>query len=154
MHPILSSFVAAMLSIHALLGCCWHHAQGCEVCDSVKHEAVSPELALLTTCCQHAAEAGRHDLDRSGHDQHAGQEQPHRAPCKCQIECRGTCAYLLTPRALTGDQKSTLSDCVAMIVPAITTGQSALPLSWPLGNSPANSEPPVRLHLLHQILLI
>lgn len=146
MHPILSSFVAAMLSIHALLGCCWHHAHGCIVCELVMHEAASPQVSPKASCCHHEHNAAPHEPSH--------QDPTHQAPCECQIDCRGTCAFLPTPRAPAIDRDSAPADCFVACLPAIATSRIGPSLSWQFGSGPAQLEPPLRLHLLHQILLI
>jgi hypothetical protein len=74
-------------------------------------------------------------------------------PCKCPLECQGFCTYLPV-------EKSQI-DSPYLIVPLelATLHLSACSLqlgqiSWERARDPIVWEPPLRLHLLHQIMLI
>ena len=137
MHPIFSSLFAAALLGHALLGCCWHHAYRCVRCETTAAE-VSPAMA----CCRHHA------------DEHQRTDQVPAGPCKCHFECCGPCTYLPTPKAPTEKHGS---DSPIGIVPpssALTAHLDAASAVGQFAGSPGHAEPPLRLHLLHQILLI
>jgi hypothetical protein len=151
MHAIISSFVAAILSIHALLGCCWHHARGCEVCETTIRGVASSEVSPETSCCHHVTGHRPQPDDACG----GGHRPSHSGPCKCRIDCCGSCAFLPAPRALEIAQVSGHGDdCLVACLPAIMAGPSTPSLFWRLVSGPTPMEPPLRLHLLHQILLI
>src|SRR4029453_1998954 len=128
MHRALSSLMAAVLFIHAAFGCCWHHAHLC-----VQHGAVlaAPEP---TGCCHH-----RH---------HEGRER-RQLPCDCQIECQGTCAYVLPQKVRLDAPQSVASlDLIAAL--PLLAGAPIASASWSdMGDGPAAAAPPLRLHLLH-----
>jgi hypothetical protein len=53
--------VAATLSAHLLMGCCWHHAHACD-----NHEASNPAVSTAEKCHEEhspcdGVDAGRHD---------------------------------------------------------------------------------------------
>jgi hypothetical protein len=133
MHAILASLMAAVVSIQALLGCCWHHARLCAQCEPAV-KTVQPKAC----CHRHQAKA----TDEPG--------QP--KPCNCRIECEGLCTYL--PPQKTHIDVAPLPvafDCVA-ILPARAESHPAP--AWEPSGGPAPAGPPLRLHLMHQILLI
>ncbi len=134
MQVLLSNSTALVLLVHALLGCCWHHAPAC-------HEPEA-EPAAAVACCSHH----QHAEDGCGHTP--------VEPCKCKLECHGICTYL-------PPQKTSL-DAPELIVPfdfvALTLATSHLSASpeasWDAAISPGSSGCAHRLHLLHQVLLI
>lgn len=135
MHAILSIITAATLFIHALFGCCWHHAHSCVRCEMASAEA-SPVAGGCK--CHHGSQP---DQQPSG-------------PCNCQFECKGVCTYL--------PPQKTVADCPELGVPfssvAIVSVLADRHLSavgvWEQTCGQLATEPPLRLHLLHQILLI
>ena len=154
MHTILSSLVAAALSILALLGCSWHRVHGCAVCETTQRGGASPEVSPAMCCCQHDAHHDEDDCSQAGDAQRGGHGPSHQAPCKCQIDCCGTCAFLPSSRAVSLDRQSAPSDYVAATLPVLATSQSTRAMSRLLGSGWTRGTPPLRLHLLHQILLI
>jgi hypothetical protein len=148
MHAILSTLVAATLLAHVLLGCCWHHAHGCVICESEKPDAASPEEAPTATCCRHDAHQDKYNQDGHDLDQHAGHEQPRQGPCKCQIDVAAQCS---AHSSGIGRSRVCLRPPRGFPV-ALATGQSVEAVR---GRScPAQTEPLPRLHLMHQIPLI
>jgi hypothetical protein len=133
MRTVFCSLLCNSLLIHAVLGCCWHDAHDAAACDGSL-----PSLAADADCC--------HDGD-SATDEHGPQ-----VPCKGHPDCHGLCNYLPV-------QKTGFDNCLdhmvidfAVDVPA-ASGSQISALSFAAGPS-EYYPPPIRLHLLHQILLI
>jgi hypothetical protein len=133
MRIFFSSLVAASLLIHAVLGCCWHHAQDLSGCgDTVAEQAVD------AGCCHH---------DHG--DQDHG--QPSHAPCKGH--CQGLCTYLPVQKTQLDHQQLHAALDFAIIAPA--TGDAQIAAGFCLARAHETAaQPPLRLHLFHQILLI
>jgi hypothetical protein len=126
MRNLLSNLTAALLALHTVLGCCWHHEHRCTEACSLAAAAESP-----CHCDGPTASSPSH--------QHHG---PH--------ECQGAvCSFVGQIKPLSHDL---LSQAVAM--PAIDGVEVVLPAGWgrffvrdALMSSP-------RLHLVHKVLLI
>ena len=93
-----------------------------------------------TECCEH------HHQDRG--------DLPNEQPDNCCVHCEGTCVYTL-PQKVQPDSPLVLAWAnLELTTPSITIAhvQSA---SWlAVSESKRAAEPPLRLHLLHQLLLI
>src|SRR5437588_1471402 len=74
MQAFVANLTAALLFIHTVFGCCWHHAHHCE------HSS--------TAAIAHGANCG-HD------HQHDGDAEQQERPCGCKVECLGTCIYVV-----------------------------------------------------------
>lgn len=139
MQAFFSPTIAAVLLIHAVFGCCWQHARQAIV-------AEHPGSAAASACCPHG-HASSHEHSVPG------------KPCDCRWECHGTCVYLAEKSSL--ELPLLVADLhgIAML-PAMS--QSAelilvgqLSNGWGSnGSGPLCAQPPLRLHLLNQILLI
>ena len=133
MRAAFSSLVSASLLIHAVLGCCWHHAHAGELLSS---ESVAGEPR---DCCHHGA---------------APAEHPSPSPCNDGPHCEGICTYLPAPKSLIDmSQFLALSDFAAILSVASDLPLSAMPAVERFVD-PRGFKPPLRLHLLHQHLLI
>lgn len=138
MRPFAVFITAATLTLHAVLGCCSHHAH-------------AGEMACQATCdADHHCEL--HDTPEDGcaigsqdHDSHA--------PDHSGEHCRGTVCQLLT------NGKSSLTDadyepiCIGSVIDcaaSICIAPSALHGRYAGDQPPAPSIP---LYLLHQVLL-
>jgi hypothetical protein len=137
MHAAVSHCLAALMLIHSLLGCCWHHAQ---------EEGDSSRLASFLVdpsgnCQQHP----------SGHSDH---HQPGH-PCKHHDDgtCPGTWVYFSSGRPQVSKTLffAPLDSVVAL--PAMDNADRQLHGCERAAIAPA-SRTPMRLHLLNQILLI
>jgi hypothetical protein len=136
MHSIVTSSTAAMLLVHALIGCGWQHGRHCPQCDTSAAMAVQS-----TTCCDH---------------EHGTSEpsSPTSAPCNCRFECQRLCISLPPQKTHVDVSQLTMpfgfvaTDCSAMSDPL------ASPASWERASERSTAEPPLALHLLHQSLLI
>ena len=126
MRPPLSLLTAACLLMHALLGCCLHHAHGSEGAES-------------TFCAQEGHGEGHDACDHS-----------HKGDDKCGV---GRCVFVLPAKAWAGDcSDRLLQPAYAALVsdqgyaPIASPGARVAPLHG-LGLS-------LPLHLMHQVLLI
>ncbi|MBL9122402.1 MAG: hypothetical protein JNG90_02135 [Planctomycetaceae bacterium] len=137
MAALFSPTIAAVLLIHAVLGCCWQHAR-----QAIAEAATN--ISVADTCCH------QHDAP-----EHSAPQQP----CDCRWECHATCVYLADKP--TFEMQSLVAafagDLGLFAVPA--------PVDWATVGSRASrarahesaalgARPPLRLHLLHQLLLI
>jgi hypothetical protein len=135
MPRMLASFTAGLVCLHALLGCCWLHAQRCALCP-----AEACQVAEHDGCCSH---------DRS--ERPGGHESDD--PCQCRIECQGVCVYLPPEKAQIDCSDLTISFAICA-TPAWLDGSHMDGLPGRPRGGWADSVPPLRLHLLHQVLLI
>ncbi len=142
MRAILCNLLATMLLVHALAGCCRCHR------DAVAQNDATPvEQVATKCCCEHCDDTATHHTTQHG-----------SSPCDCKIECKGLCIYVPTPKCVV--------DASQMVrafdsVPATGAEQISSLLQLAVA-SRCNLEmrgdvaqwPPMRLHLLHQIILI
>lgn len=135
MRNILSNLIAALLLVHALVGCCRHR----------DHQAADnrcPEVsAPAHSCCGHAG------CERE-------KSQP-PTPCKCKIECHSLCVYLPPQKGVV------TSSSLALFVNFAGAGTEFVTVDIPTASGLERwqaehfaLQPPIRLHLLHQIILI
>lgn len=129
MNILTSHLTASLLLVQALSGWCYERA-----------ELGSPAEAPVVHCC-------RHDNCEVGHE---GQSQE---PCQSESECRGFCTYVTSVGPQLDVLQVSLADCV-WFVPSRLDSEI---IGAPCRNRQADlglHEPPLRLHLLHQILLV
>jgi len=129
MQAFVSIVTAALLFIHTVVGCCWHHAHGC---DRISAVAVSQPAK----CCHH--------------HQHSGESNQPQKPCKA--DCEGGCIYVV-PQKLTVEAPQWASFDVLAVLPSLADHRIDASATWELGWSPPDVVPPLRTHLLHQVLL-
>jgi len=129
MQAFVASLTAALLVIHTVFGCCWHHVHHCE------HAAAAAQAA---ECCHHP--------------QHGGDSKQPDKPCNCKIECEGTCIYVVPQRVKVEVPQGIAIDLVA-VLPSFADRQIETAASWQAGWSLPDLAPPLRTHLLHQVLL-
>jgi hypothetical protein len=137
MQAFLANLTAAMLFIHAAFGCGWHHAHG------ENHPAT---VLAADHCCDH----------HHHHDGQHGDEStpPQNSPAPCCEHCGVSCVYTV-PHKVELDSQFTVSwlDLVATL-PAVTTSHTVT-LDWlATAEDERATAPPLRLHLLHQLLTI
>ena len=125
MHLLASNLLASLLLTQALLGWCWHCTDDC-------HRPSDSVIAEQCAACLHGGIDG---------DEHT-----------CEWQCQGSCVFVKADR--------THIDDVASVLPTITLEATLdLPqcpsaaLTW-LASEDRGGSLPVRLHLLHQLLLI
>jgi hypothetical protein len=131
MRAVFSSLVALSLLMHAALGCC-RHADGQRCASALASAQTSDE-------CAHHHDVGDHP------------GQPTDEPCSGH-HCDGLCNYLPIQKSQLDDLKLQLPLDLAIISPAACDMQAVAVHEKVYCESVP--EPPVRLHLLHQILLI
>jgi len=127
MHRLLSILTAALLFIHTVFGCCWHHAHHGE------HDQ-SSATSGSTLCCHHA--------------EHSGDSEP----CERHVECEGACIYVL-PQKVAVEAPQELAVDLPVVLPSLACQQVESARTWEAGRFLHGSMPPLRIHLLHQVLL-
>jgi hypothetical protein len=149
MQAFFAPVTAALLLIHAVLGCCWHPVQS--ACASEQSGSIVGHgnagivghgiagQGIAGQCCGHCGEGEHRD---------SAPEQP----CDCRVECHGDCVYLSEMTSL----DSPLSLASWDYLPEVS-GEVAIlaELEHAAAHPPLiNIAPPLRLHLQNQILLI
>lgn len=140
MRAWFTNLTAALLFIHAVLGCCWHHAHECN-----RRGAGHCGAPGATGFAQIAPE--QLGCDDGDHGQPAD-------PCRCKLECQGVCVYV-------APQKSSL-DAGVTGTDFHLCASAANPVAARLGKATACSDScrspiagaPLRPHLLYQVLVI
>ena len=136
MHTIVTTMTAIVLFVHALVGCGGHTLHACAEC----HESATPAVHALT-CCDHD-----HGTPSPS--------SPSTPPCGCQFECHKLCVSLPPQKTQLDDSQQWWS--VELLVtdgPSIGS-QFDAGGAWEILRRHSIAEPPLALHLLHQILLI
>jgi hypothetical protein len=137
MRAFLSNLTALLLIVHAMFGCCRHHWQS------------DTECAAATTICAESAPGCGHCC--CSHDE---DEQPSE-PCSGGLECQGVCTYLPTSKTVVDASAANNAFDFAAIAATLLDGRLAVSVSpWARAHAPDDSPPRLRLHLLHQSLLI
>jgi hypothetical protein len=138
MRAFLSNLTAVMLVIHAMIGCCHHHWHSeAECAESATFALFVPPCQCGHSCC------GRQD-----------QSEQSSSPCDREFECQGLCSYLPTQRTVIEASASGAAIDFAALVPTLLDGRfvaAALPCDRA---HTLNHSPPLKLHLLNQILLL
>jgi hypothetical protein len=141
MRGCLSSLTAAMLALHTLLGCCWHHAHCCtqECGSAVCIESPSPD-----GCQGDRADDSCAATSSVGHGHHG-----HHGRHECQ---GGTCTFM-GPNRVNWQQSSLSFDALPAVLSPINGAAVAEVRAKPFFG-PDAFLPPLRRHLLDQVLLI
>src|ERR1043165_2086857 len=134
MRAILFSTVAASLLIHAAFGCCWHNAHDSVLC---------PDAAFAI-----GTEA---DCDHDHGD--APQDHHSHGPCHNHSHCHGACNYLPAKNTQVEKCQFTAPLDFAWGV-TVLSGSQANCFRLSERSCELDAGPPLRLHLLNQILLI
>src|SRR4051812_10831753 len=130
MQPFVANLTAALLFIHTVLGCCWHHAHACEQqMVTVDHSA---------KCCHH--------------HQHRSDGKQHEKPGKCKVECEGTCIYVV-PQKVKVEAPDWITMGLLAVLPSLADQQCESAPAWRADWFPPDLVPPLRTHLLHQVFL-
>ena len=132
MHAVVSSVMSVVLLIHTAVGCCLHHARCLEFTCASSSEPIKP-------CCQHR----RHDT-----------ESRPTNPCGSKVECQGTCTYVAPEKVRIAGQPLVASFDLPAMLPAGLATHAVTAFGFEFGHLPLAGAPPLRLHLLHQSLLI
>jgi len=161
---LVSYFVAAVTALHALLGCCGHHAHAAT--DGAA--TVACETLDAVPCCGHHHAHGEHgnldDHDVACHDDAAGDvadndafagamhDDEHPAPAPCSDSCEGKCQFVSMSRVQLDSPTTTHDLGLITAVPATTVDGSPLAR---FENRRSSVPPlPIRLHLWNRLLLI
>lgn len=136
MRAFSSFLMAGLLTIQAVSGWCWHPARDC-----TGLETSTVPAAWTVKCC---------DGDCEG----AHEGEPSQDPCECRLECSGICTFVPPEKTqIDAPQLAVCFDHLA-VCPALADSQ-AVSTNWTQVTYGASElEPPLRLHLLHQTLLI
>jgi hypothetical protein len=142
MQALMTHLLAGLLLLHAAFGCCWHRVHAC---------ADAPTAELGQHSCRHDHQCQNHVCLHSD----AGQSLTHSTlPCKCELGCQGVCTYLPTPKAALESLPSESP------LYAVSPGSNGCALALvgaalrQLATTAVATAPPLRLHLLNQLLLI
>jgi hypothetical protein len=127
MQALVASLTAAVLFIHTVFGCCWHHA----------HFSAAV-VAKPVHCCHH--------------HKHESDSKQQEKPCKCNVECEGTCSYVVPGRVTVEAPQWITIDLVA-VLPTLAGRQIEAASSWEALSSLPNWVLPLRTHLMHQVML-
>jgi hypothetical protein len=134
MHGLFSHVAAALLAMHTVLGCCWHHSHACaQECKTLAIESAS-------------AHAG-HDAE---HEPATDSQPCHNHG---RSACKGSkCVFARTAENASSDVlKANLISHVFLAVD--NTLPQTLAVQRPLFADDALL-PSLRLHLMHQVLLL
>lgn len=143
-RTVISILVAVSVALHSVLGCCWHHAHETE--SATVEVARKPAETVRRCCChRHHSEAETTAAETESQEHNSGERDS--APCgeKCQ--------YVAAARVQLDDLNS---NWLIAWLPLID-GPIVEPVHNPSRvhiDTTAADPPPVRLHLLHQLLLI
>jgi hypothetical protein len=146
MNAIASIVTATSVLVHAVLGCCSHHAHGGQVaCPASKVTTESPEQGHYH-CCKHQYQSQPHEAvaDQDG-------SIPAPVPHKSCDESR--CAAVLVNKLI--DSQVTLSATVPLAVSCeIAKTSVSRTVSSDYASLQHDLGPPLRAHLCHCVLLV
>lgn len=146
MRALVSNLVALAMILHAVLGCCWHHAHETTSPVSIAEVDAQPAVTVKHCCCHshQVEELAQQDNHRSETDAPA---EPCRAPCgeKCQ--------YVVVSRVQLDSPVAWHSFDLLPSVDQPILSPGLTTLTFESGDASVDP-PPLRLHLLHQLLLI
>jgi hypothetical protein len=134
MHACLASLLSAMLLVQAVWGCCWQRACiGEQVRDA-------GQAHCAAGCCWHP------------HGRNHQRQLP--APGKCDCQCHGVCIFIGSPKIQLDSQDSLQLAAVAIITGSTPDSFLDGGVRCRVCDIPQASQPPLDLHLLHQVFLI
>lgn len=143
MRIVVTHLVTVALTLHTLLGCCWHHTHKSDA--TVAQVEVESTKSAPSCCHSHQA------LDLDEHDEN--RSAPSDPVDHSSDSCGETCQYVSVNRV----QVDNLVDLAVLdFLPAEKPVPSAFGntvLRYGPGDA-AVYPPPLRLHLLHLLLLI
>lgn len=143
MRFICCNLMSALLFMHALLGCCWHHAHGESCCSKP-----APDRASVA---KHESHCSHKHCSRSS--ENAPQQQEPAEPSEHE-DCPGACNFLpIVKTQVDTESGMMVQSFVAYIAWA---AKSDVPSQYSARSESGSAILclPLRLHLLHQILLI
>jgi hypothetical protein len=138
MQSAVTNLLAGMLLIQALTGWCCQHR-----CAAGLGHRPAAEASPESNCCD--------QCDCRSHSSQDSKESD--APCRCP-DCLGFCTYLPPDKApLDSSQLEPGSETLA-IAPALAYDHFVCRHGRSFSAESGLPEPPLRLHLLHQLLVI
>jgi|SRR3989304_6324602 len=138
MQTAVTNLLASMLLIQALTGWCCQYR-----CAAGLGHNPAAEASPKSACC-----------DRCGRESRSAQDSTESAtPCRCP-ECLGFCTYLPPDKTPLDDSPLEPRSEALAVAPELAHNHVACGFGWPLAAESVPPEPPLRLHLMHQILLI
>jgi len=136
MQWFLTNLTIVALAIHAFFGCPCHEPQSCVPLDDP-----AAAVAHSTHCCEH-------------HQDAPPAEQAPAEPCKCKLTCHGVCISLPPPRPSLETAEDGFSVGLAAVDQAASSLLAGTATCLERAHVPDAGVPPLRLHLMHQVLLI
>jgi hypothetical protein len=135
MQALSNSLMAGLLLIQALTGLCCYHARAAACCET---SAVAK--SDVPDCCQRKK-------------QKTPPQKAPSVPCP-RCECMGFCTYVQSDKVELDFPQLVLP--FDLLIPAQISADSQFnsPSFWIAATHPPAAGPPLRLHLLHQIILI
>jgi hypothetical protein len=137
MHGFLSNVTAALLALHTVLGCCWHHAHSLAEESCMTQSVERPE--------GHGGHSD-HDCDSTTPVNHDGHQSPH--------ECQGSTCVFVRPTHDGSQGSSDLLMDVPLSLSPIAFASTNVRVAEKSFFAPDALLPPLRLHLVDQVLLI
>lgn len=134
MRKILPISMAALLLIQAVFGLCWQPARACIDLET------AAELVCAHRCCDSGCEGNEEGT-------------PSQAPCKCHLECSGICTFLAPEKPQVDSVKLVVALDDLSAYSALIDMRADGGYWTELAFGPAKFPPPLRLHLLHQVML-
>jgi hypothetical protein len=136
MQAVFSNLLAGLLLIQALTGWCDRSPHTCVSCGPV-----AADLVQTDDCCRHDACP-------------VGETESPIDSCPSKSECHGICIYMPSQETRLDTTQVALPVSFMAAMPATADAEIVASLSLDTLSHSAIAEPPVRLHLLHQIILI
>ena len=139
MNTVAAILTSVQLLVHTLGGCCWHHEHGAVPTESL---SLAIDLVAEDNCCLHR----QNDQAETPGDEG---EQRDGTPATCS---EPSCVFI---KAGDVDDLRQTSEFAALSVAAVESTAVAT-LDQSIGNYLLEHDlgPPLRLHALHQVLLI
>jgi|GEM_PF-4049109 len=136
MRAVSSILMAGLLLIQAVSGWCWHSAR-----DYARLGTSASPKAWSVSCCDGDCE-GTQD------------GEPSQDPCKCRLECSGICTFVPPEKTQIDAPLLAVGFDHLAVSPALADSL-ALSTRWTqVVFGASKTEPPLRLYLLHQSILI
>ena len=136
MQAVFSNLLAGLLLIQALTGWCDRSPHACASC-----RPVTADLVQIDDCCRHDACP-------------VGETGSPTDSCPSKTECHDICIYVPSQEMRIDTTQVALPVSFMAAMSATADAEIVASLSLDTLWHYAISEPPVRLHLLHQIILI
>lgn len=137
---LVRQLTTAIFFIHALIGCCWHHEHVCLA-------ATDASAGQEATVCEHSHGHSCH----GGHDDVGGERSDEDSDH--QHACQGDRCFFVRVEAAQPPVLALASAVIPEVVSPFEQPQAA-GADWDFLSYGGTLEAPLRLHLLHQVLLI